>query len=98
TTVVPGGTGVSEKGRLNTTGRYRHGYGNASRTMSRALFDTAICTDPKPSRHGSTWAWYEFIDVSARRGTSGARSTGYQGPHGFSATSIRNLSPQYPSI
>ncbi len=74
--------GVGAYGEKNTIGRYRCGFGHASRSMLRALFETVIWIDPNGSRHGSRWAWYVFILGSALRGSSGPYCTVVHGPHG----------------
>lgn len=85
-------------GEVNTIGRYRHGLGQASRNMLRALFDIETTTSPFASRQGIAWAWYVFILGSSLRGPIGRSSTVVHGPHGSSATSNEYASPQYPSI
>jgi vacuolar-type H+-ATPase subunit E/Vma4 len=47
------GAGGSRQGDADTAGRYRDGFGQASRRMSRALFDTVTTRFPAPSRHGT---------------------------------------------
>ncbi len=54
--VVVVGTGVGWYCEYVSIGRYRSGRGQASRSMLRALFETMMTIEPKPSRHGSRWA------------------------------------------
>ena len=56
--VVGAGRGAAAThGVENAIGRYIDGFGHASRSMLRALFDTVTTRLPAPSRHGARWAW-----------------------------------------
>jgi hypothetical protein len=55
--VGTGRGGAMTHGVENAIGRYIDGFGQASRNMLRALFDTVTTRLPAPSRHGARWAW-----------------------------------------
>ena len=52
-----GRCGAAAHGVGNAIGRYIDGFGHASRSMLRALFDTVITKFPAASRHGARCAW-----------------------------------------
>lgn len=93
--VVVGGGGVRHAAEKMFR-RYRAGFGQASRSMLRALLEIDTTSWPWASRHGIRCAWYVFIFGSAPRGATGRDSTVVHGPQGFWATSSSNESPQYP--